>query len=312
MLSSAAPRVALSATGIRRESAEGAVKAEFPRLDGWELEQQIYRGEECSIFAARPDNGAGSMAADYAVKVLHDGAAPHRLDQFRREAWIGQQVQHVHLVPVFTARCGAKPRYLVMPLLRGVSGKEVLEASPCMPLGRALWVARQTAEGLVALHDFGWIHGDVKPANIMLSREGHATLIDLGFARKQQQHKAPDGPLAGSIAYASPQLFNGDPLTAAADVYSLAVTLFQMIAGRLPFDGVTAAELANAHLRHTPLDIREIDPLVPQEIAWMLRRAMAKVPIRRPSALEMRDTLATSEIRVLSQWHRTQGSPEAA
>jgi serine/threonine-protein kinase len=230
-----------------------------------------------------------------------------RLQRFRREAWIGRHIQHEHLVPVFSAHCKANTYYLVMPFLSGVPVRRVLAKTDHLPLGRAVWTARQTCEALVELHRAKWFHGDVKPANLMLSREGHATLVDLGFARKIQTSAYAAGPLLGSVAYAAPELFTTQSVGTPADIYSLAITLFEMITGRLPYEGHTPEQLANAHLSHTPTDVREFDPLVPQPIAWLLRRALAKQPLRRPSAEEMRDTLAVNEIELLNQWFQVQG-----
>jgi eukaryotic-like serine/threonine-protein kinase len=277
-----------------------------PHLPAWQLGRELSRDECCAIYQARPRRGPADCPADYAVKVCHTSRSAHRLTQFRREAWLGGHVQHQHLVPVFSARLTAELCYLVMPFLPGVNLARVLARAGRLSTGHAVWIARQTTEALAAIHQVGWLHGDVKPANLMLSREGHATLIDLGFAREAATTDGPEGPLLASVSYAAPEQFTADPAGGPADVYSLAVTLFEMLTGRLPYDGTTSEQLANAHLRHTPADVRDFEPLVPQPIAWLLRRAMAKVPLRRPSAGEMRDILAVSEIDLLNQWFATQ------
>ena len=103
---------------------------------------------------------------------------------------------HPHLIAVLSAQLETAPHYLVMPLLQGATLRTVLAACGPLPTPHALWIVRQIAESLAALHEAGWIHADVKPGNIHVSPSGHATLIDLGFALRRDSAECAPGASA--------------------------------------------------------------------------------------------------------------------
>ena len=147
-----------------------------------------------------------------------------------------------------------------------------------------LWIARQTAEALDALHAAGWTHGDVSPGNIHVSPSGHVTLIDLSFARRRDEDgSAVDRPVMGTFRYIAPEHITSSLATdIRSDIYSLGVVLFEMLAGRAPFLGEDLAELAVEHRQSAPPDLRRLAPQVPREVALLVCQMMAKNPLRRP------------------------------
>ena len=204
----------------------------------------------------------------------------------QREAYVGESMAHPHLVPVLSASVVDPPRLLVMPWLEGASLQARLAAGETFDVPRILWIARQTAEALAALHGAGWMHGDVTPGNIQVSPTGHVTLIDLSFARPQGEFgSVVDRPIMGTCNYLAPEY-----LTSAlrpdirSDIYSLGVVLFEALAGRVPFPADGLADLAARHRQSAAADLARLAPHVPREVVRLVREMTAREPLRRPQS----------------------------
>lgn len=256
------------------------------RLGAWELVRLIGEGQLCRVYAARPAAHAADRTAGYAVKVLderwHD--RPAALEVVRREAIVGKKVSHPHLISVLSAHVGGPPYFLVMPLLEGATLERRLAAGERPSIAVALWIARQIAEALDALHQAEWMHADVKPSNIFLSAVGHATLLDLGFARQPADTTSlVNRCVTGTMYYIAPEM-----ITSAlrpdirSDLYSLGATLYEMLAGRPPFAARSLEQLAEQHRQVEPRPIRLDAPLVPAKVARFAHQMLAKDPLRRP------------------------------
>jgi serine/threonine-protein kinase len=224
----------------------------------------------------------------YALKVLRPETAanPRAVQLMLREAEVGAQVVNSHLIPIFSASLIRPPYYVVMPWLEGATLKRRLAGGRNFELPRALWIIRQTAEALAALEKSGWMHGDVKPGNLMISPGGHVTLLDLNFARRgEESGAAVDRCILGTFYYIAPEL-----LTSAmradirSDIYSLGVVFYEMLAGRRPFEAEDMADLASQHMQSTPPDLKELAPHLPGEVVQLVRRMIAKDPARRPQS----------------------------
>ncbi len=178
------------------------------RVRQWELVKFAAKGSLARIYRAKPVGSPADRPATYAVKMLrpcweNDPAAVRLL---QREALVGQSVSHPHLVPVLAASVLEPPRLLVLPWLVGASVQADWPPANASTFPRALWIARQAAEALDALHAAGWMHGDVTPGNIHVSPAGHVTLIDLSFARRRDEiGSAVDRPIMGTCGYIAPE-----------------------------------------------------------------------------------------------------------
>ena len=276
------------------------------RIGPWQLVRLIHESELTRVYVARPVDSTDDQPANYVVKVLRKEwwRDPQAIEMQRRAAWLGRAISHPHLLPVLTANVGQAPFYFVMPKLDGRSLADLLASGRGLPLPITLWIARQVAEALAALHEStGMIHADVKPSNIFVSPEGHATLIDLGFAHapSEQLHWS-SRPVVGTLSYIAPEAITSS-LSAApcSDLYSLGVTLYEMIAGRLPFDAAAPDELVRMHREAKPMCIRHCVPQLPKPVASLVHRLLAKESLRRPaSAAEVAEDLMRLEIECFS------------
>ncbi|QDT70147.1 Serine/threonine-protein kinase PrkC [Planctomycetes bacterium MalM25] len=271
------------------------------RLGPWQLLRILGEGAMTRVYLAKPAEAEGA-AASYAVKALKKEwwSDPAAIEMQRREAWVGQRVSSPHLAPVLSAGVTAPPYYTVTPRLEGQTAAELLasDARPALPV--ALWIARQAAQALHALHaSTGMIHGDVKPANLIVGPDGHTTLIDLGFCQSPREtHSWAERPVVGTLRYLAPErMTSAIAVDTRSDLYSLGATLYELIAGRPPHDGDTPAALIEQHRTERPECLRSTAPGTPKGVASLVHRLLAKDPLRRPATpLEVVNELAPLEI----------------
>jgi eukaryotic-like serine/threonine-protein kinase len=270
----------------------------------WHLVRRLGEGAWTEVYQARPASSTREETADYVVKVLKPSCQndPLAIQLLQREEFVARQVRHPHLASILSAHTDSAPRFVVMPYIDGISAADALHTAGRFIVPQGLWIARQTAEGLQALHQHGWLHGDVKPANIIVSANGHATLVDLGLARPLDASRSSDEPLTGSMAYAGPEAFNPHvPFGPHSDVYSLGITLYELLAASRPFNDEDPTDLAAAHLTRPMPDPRLLVPQLPPRISRLLRQMLAKDPLRRPAVPELIDWLVDLEVATFSE-----------
>ena len=219
-----------------------------------------------------------------AVKVLGgafagDGRAAERL---RREARAAGRLEHPAIARVLDlGEDGGRP-YLVMELLEGESlAERIARAGPMGPAEAARVVAA-VAGALEAAHRAGVVHRDVKPGNVFLTSDGGVKVLDFGIASAAGDTALTTGDLLGTAAYLAPERALGHQATAAADVYALGVVLYELLAGRRPFEAGSDIEQAMAHINADPVPLAMVAPSVPPPLAAACQQAMAKDPAARP------------------------------
>ena len=276
-----------------------------PQVGRWHLITQVGHGQWAGVYRACPANAPVNRPAAYAVKMLHENRQqdPVAIEMLAREALVGRQVSHPHLIPILESQTKRAPQFLVMPWLDGASLQTYVAARRLLDPPAVLWIARQTAEALDGLDKAGWMHGDIKPSNILVSPLGHATLLDLGFARHRDEKLESPRAIAGTGYYLAPEhvssVYRPD---IRSDIYSLGVVTYQLLAGRLPLEGETLAEMALAHKQTAPLNLRRVAPNVPPRVAELVHRMLAKDPLRRPqSPAELVAELVRLEIETFSE-----------
>jgi serine/threonine-protein kinase len=272
------------------------------RLGPWQLVRLLGEGNLTRVYQARPADVSAGQRAVYAVKLLRKEwwREPAAIEVQRREAWVGSQVSHPNLLPVLSASVRQPPFYVVTPKLDGTSLAQILTEHGRLDVPLALWIARQVADGLASLHEAtGMIHTDVKPANVFVSPTGHTTLFDFGFAQTPAEARHwSTRPLAGTLAYIAPELITSAlAADVRSDVYSLGVTIYEMLTGRRPLESDDPGELATLHREAKPADVRQLRPDASDELASLVHSMLAKDPLRRPaSAKELADQLVRLEI----------------
>jgi eukaryotic-like serine/threonine-protein kinase len=283
-------------------SAVGEPVAEMPeQIGSWQLVRKIGEGQLCVVYAACPLSHALDRPASYALKRLAPRWCNHpaAVEVVRREAIVGRKLSHPHIISVLSAHVGAPPYFLVMPLLQGSTLAQRLSNQRRLSIAVVLWIARQTAAALKALHQGGWMHADVKPSNIFLSPDGHVTLLDLGFARQPEDATSfVNRCVTGTMQYIAPEM-----ITSAlrpdirSDIYSLGATLYEMLAGKPPFSADSLEQLAELHRQGEPPPLRTLVPAVPATVARFVHQMLAKEPLRRPQTPgEVVDRLVDFEI----------------
>ncbi len=274
-------------------------------LDNWRLTHPIGEGRWSRVFRASPLECPEQAPGDYAIKVLKQehATSPTCIEMLRCERRLGRTINHPHLIAVLGSHLQSPPYFLTFPYLEGATLADALAISRPVAVSHALWLGRQLADALSALHQAGWLHGDVKPANLHVGPTGHVTLLDLGLAQQVESGNRPRTPaFAGSVAYAAPETFcAAEPPTPLSDVYSLGVVLFETLTGRLPFESPDPDCVAAAHLRETPPDVRSLTPHVPGRVARVVSRLLAKAPLRRPTATECVELLTALEIETFGE-----------
>lgn len=246
--------------------------------------------------------GSGGMAVIYeaideslqrtvAIKVLRPSLVtdPTFITRFQNEARSIANLSHPNIVTVHdvgndTDRVGNNTHYMVMEYVKGQDLKKIIRTSGALTLDMALYYAIQICAGIGFAHRAGLVHADVKPQNILLTRDNVVKVTDFGIAQALTEHTQPmerQSVVWGSPHYFAPEQARGERPTAASDVYSIGIVMFEMFTGRLPFTGNNQQELALAHLRETPPPITEYNPHIPNELARIVEKVLQKEPKAR-------------------------------
>ena len=209
---------------------------------------------------------------------------PRAIARFLREAKVGAQLQHEHLVRVYDEGDSGGIRYLVMEYIEGKNIGQLIGELGSIPWPTAARWIRQIALGLEHARLKELIHRDVNPCNILVTKDGTAKLTDLGLAidLNDQDNVTRDGATVGTFDYVSPeQARHSRSVDTRADIYSLGCTIYHMIAGRVPFPVTSLPEKLYAHQLHDPDPLAEAMPGVPEELAEVVRKMMRKLPEER-------------------------------
>jgi len=278
--------------------------AETDRLGDWRLGARICERAGVEVIEARPWKSDDAKFRYVVKRWTSAFLSADRQALLAREAAAGTAVNDPHVVPILSAHVYEPPFYYVMPRLEGRTLEAILKRAGRLPPATALWYARQTAEGLAALHDADWLHADVKPSNLFVGLDGHVTLIDLGYARRRDDEPNTEAQcVLGTVDYLAPEaVCSRLRVDERSDLYSLGVVLFQMLTGRLPFTGATPAEIVAAHVSAEPPVLRELVSSLPNEVCAVVRKLLHKQPLRRyESARELVAELSAMEIAFLDE-----------
>ncbi len=225
-------------SAVRNVSSHQASSANtdiMPEIVGiWRIGESLHQSSTATLSLAQPADAAGSPRWDYVIKrAAGERGELEPRQQILRFIAAAAGIEHPNLVPVLDASTTASAPYLVMPRLEGTSMERHLLSEARKPLPVALWLVRQIAQGLETLHESGWIHGDVKPANAIVGPSGHVTLVDLGFATRI--HTVAKHHYRGTPAYSAPEALAAEMAAIPAmDIFSLGRLLWQWITRTQP------------------------------------------------------------------------------
>ena len=208
-------------------------------------------------------------------------------DAFRREARASARLPHPNIVTVYDVRQDGNLHYIVMEYVEGWNLKELIETEAPFRLGRAIDILSQVCRAAHFAHKQGIIHCDLKPQNVLVLPDGQAKVTDFGIARVfSAVSPRQRGKVWGTPYYVSPELISGKTLTPASDVYSVGVMFYEMLTGKLPFVGPSAAEIARQHVLNAPLPAQQHNPRIPRYVQQILDRTLAKDPASRYGTAE--------------------------
>ena len=250
--------------------------------------------------------GSGGMANVYlaededlgrrvAIKILNERYANDDLfiERFRREAKSAAGLSHPNIVSIYDRGQAEGTYYIAMEVIEGRSLKELILTRGALPVDTAIGYAKQLLEALRFAHRHGIIHRDIKPHNVLVSADQHVKaneprlkVTDFGIARHGASQMTEAGSIMGTAQYLSPEQARGAPVTAASDLYSAGVVLYEVLTGKVPFTGDSAIEIAMKHVNELPRPPSSLRAEIPQELDQIVLRALAKEPEDRYQTAE--------------------------
>ena len=256
----------------------------------YELLELIGSGGMANVYKAKCHRLNRMVAVKILKSDLADSAEFRR--RFREESKVIAQLSHANVVSVYDVSRNSELEYIVMEIIEGITLKQYMERRGRMDWREALHFITQTMRGLSHAHSRGIIHRDIKPHNIMVLRDGSVKVADFGIACLADANQTLTQEALGSVHYISPEQARGDRMDARSDIYSAGVVLYEMLTGRLPFEGDSAVSVAIQHLSSVPLAPRDINPDVPEALELICMKAMSpSIDKRYASADEVLEDL---------------------
>ena len=245
--------------------------------DRYLIEELVGVGGMCNVYRAFDAEALQTVA----VKMLRDeyAADEEYLRRFRNESRAINALSHPNIVKIYDVVLDAPNPYLVMEYVSGITLKEYIDRKKPLPGRTAANIAGLVLTALQCAHENGIVHRDVKPQNIMVTEKGEVKVMDFGIARfAMSQSHTIDGNAIGSVHYISPEQALGGAVDQRTDIYSVGVIRFEMLCGRLPFDGESPVSVALQQVEQNPKALRSLNPNVPVGLEQITLHAMAKNP----------------------------------
>ncbi|MCK4857754.1 MAG: serine/threonine protein kinase, partial [candidate division Zixibacteria bacterium] len=247
---------------------------ELKRLGKYQIIKLLGEGGFGTVYLAEDNIGR-----QVALKVLHPQIASDKLlaAYFEREAVALARLKHPNIVAISSYDQAEGTTFIEMEYVEGRTLRDILHQDEPLPLPRILKIFLQILDALSHAHAKGVIHRDIKPANIMLTPKGEVKITDFGIARVAGSEKLTQtGTGAGSLLYMSPEQIKGKGIDHRSDLYSLAISLYQVLTGKTPFSGDSDYEIMNQQLKESPPPLRQIKPDIPGELEFLILKALEK------------------------------------
>lgn len=251
-------------------------------------------GEQIGDYQILDILGGGGMGAVYKVRNVLSGRVEAMkvvlenlqgnaevLDRFLREIRVLASLEHPNIAALRTAQRVEGQILMIMELVEGETLQSMLSRGR-LPLAQAVRYVRDALRGLAAAHERGIVHRDIKPANMMVNKQGELKLMDFGIARLATDPSlTKTGLTLGSLYYMSPEQISGSEIDARADIYSMGITLYQLVTGKRPFEGTSEFSIMAAHMNQAPTPPIELDPALPADLNAIIMMALEKDPAKR-------------------------------
>ena len=261
------------------------------RVGAYEVTGALGAGGMGEVYRARD----ARLGRDVAIKILPTAFAsdPDRLSRFEQEARAAAALSHPNIAAVFDVGVEGGIHFIVQEFLPGASLRDVINTQRSKPLGHWATLAAEVADALAAAHRAGIVHRDIKPENIIVTEEGRAKVLDFGLAKLSEpgagdaSSNSPTmlgtmaGAVMGTVGYMSPEQAAGQPADRRTDIFAVGCVLYEMIAGRRPFEGRSAAEVIAHVLHDDPPALSVVRTDVPPDISRIVHKCLAKEPARR-------------------------------
>jgi eukaryotic-like serine/threonine-protein kinase len=259
---------------LRREQQQQVGMQQKILNNRYELERKIGEGGMARVYIGRDMR----LNRPVAIKIPHQ---QHTLDadflnRFFHEAQAAAILQHPNIVDVYDVGQDGDIHYIVMEYVEGIDLKRLINREAPLPINQALHIGAQVARGLQAAHQAGMVHRDVKPQNIIVAPDNNVVITDFGIAKSARSTALTEtGVVFGTADYISPEQAQGRTATASSDIYSVGVTLYEMLTGKLPFTGDTALAIAMKHVSDQPVPPRQINRAIPPQLEAIVLRCLA-------------------------------------
>jgi len=275
-----------------------------PELPTETLQVPIRELTTGSTFAGRyqviEELGKGGMGRVYkvldsevkekvALKILKPeiAADEETIERFRNELRFARKISHKNVCRMYDLSREQGTQFITMEYVEGENLKSLMRRMGQFSVGKAVSVARQASEGLAQAHQLGVVHRDLKPQNIMIDNEGNVRIMDFGIARSLKGKGITDARvMIGTPEYMSPEQVDGAEADGRADIYALGIVLYEMLTGKVPFEGDTALSVALKQKTEIPHDPRELNPQIPETLGALILRCLEKDKAERYQNVE--------------------------
>lgn len=246
--------------------------------DRYEIIDKVGSGGMADVYKARDQR----LNRFVAIKVLKPEYSSDKtfVNKFRGEAQSAAGLSHPNIVNVYDVGDDSGLHYIVMELVEGITLKRFIERKGKLEVKEAVGIAIQIAQGMEAAHDNRIIHRDIKPQNIIISRDGKVKVTDFGIAKATNSNTLTSNTM-GSVHYLSPEQARGGYSDEKSDIYSLGVTIYEMLSGKVPFAGDNTVSVALLHIQGEAMPLRELDSAIPVSVDKIVQKCMQKRPERR-------------------------------
>lgn len=246
--------------------------------DRYEIVDKVGSGGMADVYKAKDQR----LNRFVAIKILKPEYSSDKsfVNKFRGEAQSAAGLSHPNIVNVYDVGDDSGLHYIVMELVEGITLKRFIEKKGKLEIKEAVGIAIQIAQGMEAAHNNNIIHRDIKPQNIIISREGKVKVTDFGIAKASNSNTITSNAM-GSVHYLSPEQARGGYSDEKSDIYSLGVTIYEMLSGKVPFAGDNTVSVALLHIQGEAMPLRELDPEIPVSLDKIVQKCMQKRPERR-------------------------------